>query len=76
MGESAMRFVVSNVITVILAALLSGQKGQQDGPIKIDTDLVSVPVIASDQNGVYVLDLKKEEITVFEDGVQQEIVFF
>jgi Ca-activated chloride channel family protein len=44
--------------------------------IKIDTEVVSVPVIASDRNDIYVPDLKREEFTLFEDGIKQEIVFF
>ena len=47
-----------------------------DETIKIDTNLVTVPVIASDRRNLYVPDLKREEFTVAEDGVAQEIVFF
>jgi Mg-chelatase subunit ChlD len=49
---------------------------QQDDAIKIDTDLVTVHLIASDRSDVYVHDLTKEEFTIFEDGVQQQIEFF
>lgn len=49
---------------------------QQDVPIKVDTDLVTVPVIASDRADVYVPDLTRDEFTVYEDGVKQEIEFF
>ncbi|HEU4508056.1 MAG TPA: VWA domain-containing protein [Pyrinomonadaceae bacterium] len=45
--------------------------------LKTDTDLVTVPVIATDiVGGLYVSDLRKEEFTISEDGVQQEIAFF
>jgi hypothetical protein len=44
--------------------------------IKIETQLVTVPVIVSDYNDVYVPDLAKEEFTIYEDGVKQEIAFF
>jgi Mg-chelatase subunit ChlD len=44
--------------------------------IKIETQLVTVPVIVSDHNDVYVPDLAKEEFTIYEDGVKQEIAFF
>lgn len=45
--------------------------------LKTDTDLVTVPVIATDTvGGLYVADLRKEEFTISEDGVQQEIAFF
>jgi len=44
--------------------------------LKIDTDLVTVPVIATDTGGIYITDLQKEEFTIAEDGVRQEIAFF
>jgi VWFA-related protein len=44
--------------------------------IRIDTTLVTVPVIASDRNDVYVHDLQQAEFSLYEDGVKQEIVFF
>src|SRR4030095_4973537 len=44
-------------------------------PLKIDTNLVTVPVIASSRTGSYIADLKKEEFKLTEDGVPQEISF-
>jgi von Willebrand factor type A domain len=44
--------------------------------LKIDTDLVTVPVIATDTNGIYVADLRREEFTIKEDGIPQEVAFF
>ena len=44
--------------------------------LKIDTDLVTVPVIATSINGLYIGDLRKEEFTISEDGVSHEISFF
>ncbi len=43
--------------------------------LKIDTNLVTVPVIASSRTGNYIADLKKEEFKLTEDGVPQEIAF-
>jgi Ca-activated chloride channel family protein len=43
--------------------------------LKIDTNLVTVPVIARSRNGSYIADLKKEEFKLTEDGVAQEIAF-
>jgi VWFA-related protein len=39
-------------------------------------DLVSVDIIARDDKGTFVPDLKKDEFEVFEDDVKQEIVSF
>jgi Mg-chelatase subunit ChlD len=44
--------------------------------VKIETDLVTVPVIATDRNGLYIPDLLKNDFSVSEDGVPQEIAFF
>lgn len=43
--------------------------------VKIDTNLVTVPVIASSRTGNYITDLRKEEFKLAEDGVAQEIAF-
>ena len=44
--------------------------------VKIDTDLVTVPLIATGRDGLYITDLRKEEFALTEDGVTQEIAFF
>ena len=44
--------------------------------LKTDTDLVTVPLIATNRDGVYLTDLSKEEFKITEDGVPQEIAFF
>src|SRR5215813_1779607 len=43
--------------------------------LKTDTDLVTVPVIASSRTGNYIADLTKEEFKLNEDGVPQQIAF-
>src|SRR5205085_9165610 len=43
--------------------------------LKIDTNLVTVPVIANSRTGSYIADLKKEEFKLTEDGVAQDIAF-
>lgn len=43
--------------------------------LKIDTNLVTVPVIASSRSGTYIGDLRKEEFNLWEDGIAQQIAF-
>ncbi len=50
--------------------------GQDVETVKVETNLVTVPVIVSDRGDRYLTDLKQEDFTVYEDGVQQEISFF
>jgi hypothetical protein len=44
--------------------------------LKTDTDLVTVPLIATNRDGHYITDLRQEEFTIAEDGVPQQIAFF
>lgn len=74
--------VIIFLFAVQAAAQTSGQRPAATPPpdqdvetLKIDTNLVTVPVIASSRNGNYIADLKKEEFKLSEDGVPQEISF-
>ncbi|NNE68528.1 MAG: VWA domain-containing protein [Pyrinomonadaceae bacterium] len=44
--------------------------------VRIDTQLVDVPISVTDKEGKPILDLKRENFAVFEDGKKQEIVNF
>lgn len=56
-------------------ASLSGEP-QDVETLKTDTNLVTVPVIATSVEGGYLPDLQQSEFKVSEDGVQQEVSFF
>jgi VWFA-related protein len=59
--------------------VLSTIQGQSQEPIetiKIDTNLISVPVIVSDRENRYVRDLKIEAFRLFDNQVEQKIAFF
>jgi VWFA-related protein len=44
--------------------------------VRVDTSLVSVPVSVLDRHGRFIPDLKRDDFTVFENGVQQSIAYF
>jgi hypothetical protein len=44
--------------------------------LKTETNLVTVPVIATSRDGVYLPDLQLSEVSISEDGVKQEVAFF
>jgi Ca-activated chloride channel homolog len=52
------------------------QDARRDDVIKIDTNLVSVPVVVRDRQGRHVPGLKVEDFTLYQDGVKQTISFF
>ena len=50
---------------------------QEEGDVvRVDTNLVTVPVSVLDRNGRYIPDLKREDFIIFEDGIEQEIAYF
>ena len=56
---------------------LEPEPGPQDlDTVKTNTNLVIVPVVATTREGIYIPDLRQEEFSVWENGVQQEVAFF
>ncbi|HEX8335115.1 MAG TPA: VWA domain-containing protein [Pyrinomonadaceae bacterium] len=53
-----------------------GQEVDDGEAVRVETNLVTVPVIASDQGGRYVPDLKAEVFNVSEDNAEQKVAFF
>jgi len=49
---------------------------EDDTTIRVDTTLVTVPVVAMDRAGKFAPGLRAEDFRVFEEGVAQEIAFF
>ena len=70
---------VNAFLLIALSAIASpgfSQAVDQGEPIRIDTRLVSVPVVVADRNTRYVPDLTSADFTIFQDGHQQSIEFF
>ncbi|HKG59128.1 MAG TPA: VWA domain-containing protein [Pyrinomonadaceae bacterium] len=44
--------------------------------VRIDTNLVTVPVSVLDRDGRFISDLEREQFKVFENGVEQKIAYF
>jgi VWFA-related protein len=65
---------------VLIIAAVLGLAGlaaaQEDDVIRVDVNLVNLFFTARDKSGAYLKDLKREDITIFEDGKQQEIKAF
>jgi VWFA-related protein len=52
------------------------QKPDQDEVIKVTSNLVNFDVMVKDKKGKAITDLKAEDFSLFENGVQQNIEFF
>ena len=44
--------------------------------VRIDTNLVTVPVSVLDRQGRFISDLRREQFSVFENGVEQKLAYF
>lgn len=60
------------------ATVVEGEKRDEkdDSIIRVDTDLVTIPVRVTTRGGRPVPDIKQTEFRIFEDGEEQEIAFF
>jgi VWFA-related protein len=67
---------VISLAALLIAALPASAQNQSDTPIKVQTTLVSVPVIVSDRAGRYVSGLKLESFKLYQDRVEQRIAIF
>ena len=54
----------------------AGQPGSSQPTFRVAIDLVTTDVIARDDAGQFVADLKKDDFEIYEDGVRQEIATF
>lgn len=47
-----------------------------DDVVKVETNLVTIPVSVFDRNGLYIPNLKTEDFKIYENGKEQEIAYF
>jgi VWFA-related protein len=73
---AAILSVLTCCVVWAIPAAAQTQKQESDQTIKIDTTLVSVPVIVSDRQGRYIAGLKASDFRLYEDRVKQQIAFF
>jgi len=80
-GQSALLqirvFAVFLLCCVILPFAAKAQDYDDDNtPVKVDTLLFTIPLTVSDKKGTYTAGLKKENFTIYEDGLSQNIELF
>lgn len=71
----ALFFVLAAAAAVASAAILPQDAQRAPLIIGAEVEVVSVPVLVFDKGGRFIPDLKKEDITILEDGVPQEIMY-
>ena len=61
---------------IILPSISKAQDEEDNTPIKVDTLLFTIPLTVSNKKGNYITGLKKEDFTIYEDGLAQKIELF
>src|SRR5262249_25863815 len=64
------------IATPSAASADSSNDDLSDNILRIESRLVTVNASVSNENGLPIVNLRKEDFTLFEDGVQQEVVHF
>ena len=65
------------LLLLAVATLSSAQNlDDRDSTLRVDVELVQLPVSVLDKEGLPVRGLQKEHFTVFEDKVQQDVQYF
>jgi VWFA-related protein len=55
---------------------VAAQTPEDEETIKVETNLVTIPVAVTDRSGFYITDLQRSEFQIFENGVEQEVAYF
>lgn len=72
----AARFILLLICIALLSVNFAAQTEKDDEPIRVDTQLVDVPIVVTDKSGKPVLNLKQNNFVVYEDGKLQEVSEF
>ena len=64
------------VLLVVVAAETPGAQNQEGLSFRGGVELINVTATVTDDDGRFVSGLRKEDFTVFEDGVRQEVTYF
>jgi Uncharacterized protein containing a von Willebrand factor type A (vWA) domain len=70
------RFVALLLLSIAMLATNSFGQKEEDTVISVDSTTVVMNATIVDKNGSHVAGLKKEQFSIFEDGIQQQIDFF
>ena len=71
-----MLLLASSFSATTLAQNKTPTKNEEDEVVRVETELVEVPVVVTDKTGKPVLNLKQNNFSIFEDGKNQEVTEF
>ncbi len=62
--------------TAPVASLPNQTAIDKEDVVKVETNLITIPVSVYDRNGLYISNLRQLDFKIFEDGKEQEIAYF
>lgn len=70
------KVLLSLILIINFVGFLRAQDKNDDEILKIDTQVVDVPIVVTDKSGKPLLNLKQNNFVVYEDNKKQEVVDF
>ncbi len=70
------KLLLSTLSLILLSTVAFAQETVEEPPIKVDTFLLTMPLVVKDKMGRNVSGLKKEDFSIVENGVKQNIEYF
>jgi Ca-activated chloride channel homolog len=64
------------ILMAVTVGSVFGQQTKPDEVIKVDTQLIDVPLVVMDRSGKPILNLKQSNFIVYEDGKRQDVTAF
>jgi hypothetical protein len=55
---------------------VAGDTKDEGDVLRVETNLITIPVSVFDRNGLYIPNLRQQDFKIFEDGKEQEIAYF
>ena len=73
-----MQFIKIFFLLAVIASLFVSLNGQEkdDDIVRVETQIVDVPVVVTDKDGKPILNLKQSNFIIYEDGKRQEVTEF
>lgn len=75
-GDAVPKAQTAPVMTTAKDSTPAVATDDSEGLVKVETNLVTIPVSVFDRYGLYVPNLRKEDFKIFEDGTEQQIEYF
>lgn len=64
------------ILATLLVSPIFAQESAVETPIQVDVNVVNVPVTVTDNEGRFIVDLKREDFSIYEDGQLVDIRYF